>query len=198
MSSDEGSSDEESEATVDIYLDGGEVIRGCVVITRGKTFETLGQTTTAVALADTSVVACPAGARYRCVRVSDGGTTQHHATTAEQEESLIGEAAKAAGIKMAFTRWAQMVRSGSYPAEASAAERALFGECMLSQRCLQSRANAKRERDAESRRKRAKRHRGEPVDEQPAPAQPGPAAAVEITVRGTPSQVSRALRALGA
>lgn len=200
MSSGQSSDDEEDCGNrVDVYLNDSEVIHGCVVVHCGTTFKTLGPTpTVSVTLADTSVVAAPTGARYRCVRVSGDNSAQYHAVTAEQEETLIHDAAKNAGVKVAFTRWGQMVRAGAYPDDASPAERKLFGTCMLSERCIRSRADAKRQRDAESRRKRAKRHKPTAPDE-PAPAATTPAPpcpAVEMVVRGTPTQVAKALRAL--
>lgn len=197
------SSTEEEAGAVELHLTDGTVIRGAEVLSEGRTFAALDCEDSEVKLADTTVIRANEKL-YRTVTIATGSGKQHHQITPEQEEAVIQNAAKEQGnVKVSFTRWAQMVKKGEYPANATPQERALFGECLLSNAVVLRRQLQKRERDAESRRRRAQEAReskklrlSPPPERQASPPVEASCASIEITIRGNAAEVMSAINAL--
>jgi hypothetical protein len=190
---------------VEFHLMDGTVIRTAEVVENGRTFAALDGEETDVKLADTSVLRAN-GELCRAVNIATETGNAYHQITAEQEETIIRNAAETAkNVKVSFTRWVQMVKRNEYPAKATEEEKAVFGACMLSHAVVSRRNHLKRERDAESRRKRAenaratKRSRPTPEPErEPTPEPPIAvgAAAIEMKITGSAAEVVAACAAL--
>lgn len=184
---------------VELYLHDNTVIPARVVKI-GKVFTGGDDETAVVKLADTSVVTSDEGL-HRAIAITNNGETHYQELTAAQEEQIITEACKRANLKIAFTRWLDMVKKDRYPADATPEEAALFGECLLSQTTVTARITAKRKRDAASRKRRALQAHGlEPVPKRSAPTaevqMDSVAANVEMRIIGTPAAVRHAMQQL--
>ena len=192
---------------VEFHQTDGTVIRAAEVVENGRTFAALDGEETDVKLADTSVLRAN-DELCRAVNIATETGNAYHQITAEQEETIIRNAAEAAtNVKVSFTRWVQMVKRGEYPTKATDEEKAVFGACMLSHAVVARRNHLKRERDAESRRKRAENARAtkrskltperEP-DREPTPEPPVAvgAAAIEMKITGSAAEVVAACAAL--
>lgn len=126
-------------------------------------------------LSDTSVVALPAGddtLLYRAVAFAEEGRCNLYALEPHVEETLIQRAVdNTPHLKLSWTRWVGMTKSKQYPADATDAERAVFGpHCLIGAGLLDKRASQKRARDAASRRKRAAAVASDPSGEHAPPA----------------------------
>ena len=108
-------------------------------------------------LGDTSVIECD-GAVYRAVAVRENGKCNFYSLKTEDEEALIQRAVTTApGLKLSWTRWVSLAKSKTYPANATALERAVFGpHCILSETLVAKRVARKRDRDTASRNRRRK------------------------------------------
>jgi hypothetical protein len=106
-------------------------------------------------LGDTSVVACD-DKIYRAVAVNENGERNMYSLKPEDEEALIQRAVGTApGLKLSWTRWIGMMKTQTYPKEATDLEQAVFGpHCILSSTLVAKRIERKRERDTVSRNKR--------------------------------------------
>lgn len=94
---------------------------------------------------------------WRVVNAKGDDGTVYHQVSAEDEEALISNAAKAnPDVKTSFTRWVSLSKNGHWPEEASANELELFGpHCCISTALLDQKQKQKRARDAASRKRRA-------------------------------------------
>lgn len=125
---------------------------------------------------------------WRAVHTVADGEPVYHQISIDQEEALIGAAVKGhSTLKPSFTRWAQLAKTGEWPANGTHAEQELFGpHCCVSTAFVDAKVRAKRERDARSRKRRQ--------NNAPAPAPMPKAAKVTITFEGPPAAVWEALR----
>lgn len=139
----------------------------------------------AVTLAATGVVSNSSGS-FRVVAVANDETTVLHQVSPEHEESLIAAAVKEhTGVKLSFGRWISLAKKGAWPAEADAAELALFGpHCCVSDAFITLKQGQKRSRDAASRKRRAGTM----------PRTDAPAMQMSVTFTGTPAQVQAAVQ----
>lgn len=133
----------------------------------------------ATCLGETTVVTLPVGdetLQYRAVAVADNGRCNLYALSPDEEETLIQRAVeKTPHMKVSWTRWAAMTKSNLYPADATDAERAVFGlHCILGAAVMEKRADLKRARDAASRKKRARAITQEADGAAPAPKRIAP------------------------
>lgn len=126
---------------------------------------------------------------WRAVHTVANDKTAYHQISIEQEEALIGAAVKEhSTLKPSFTRWAQLAKSGEWPANGTDVEREFFGpHCCVSSAFVEAKVKQKRERDARSRKRR---HTTLPTQEKTPKA-----AKVTITFEGPPAAVWEALRA---